>query len=921
MASRDAARAEAQPGTTLVVVHDFKARSADELSLSKGDKIELIERDDDFNDGWFLGRHIHSGTTGLFPEVYTAVAPKASISQSMTALRRTSGSMPNAVQAQEASSVLPRPASASTISTMQQRPISGASTFSKPSSTTTRSSLPSDNKMISLSNATSPVMHETLTVIDEHMNDMHPGALRTANRRDTMGSMYSSHPSRMSYIAGHETEDEEGQLHTEAEVLSWTSAQVAEYLEDHGVERSHCKVFREQEITGEVLLAMDQSSIFLKEFDLGPVGRRLRTWHKIKALQDEAQRNNTGPGASNLIITPHELEANEVVGRNRSTSASAAVTNSRNVAPLRSSNTPTYATTSPAMSRSNSGGSGLLSPQRADTTYRPSAQNIRTMQHWRHSSVDSTATSIDGSFATGHRKQSSIDQRSQLNGKASHSHNVSTDTTPYLHKEPVFASSTTGSPVDLEKGYYSSTEADSRNRKGNVLQKKSTSSAAGSVHSRSGSFLSYARRSNPVNRGASTDSLHDPIVSPISSPNSTTGAFGQKAGTSRTISMPTYSNKAMSTVNESAHPIVTKLEPYRSPTGSSSTNLSAMPASGLSSGATTPDGDYTSPSKDDTSTPSTGAASFDLKSGSRTSAGSGTGFTPQPTPRRAKPKTKKSTSAYTRGLEKKSPAEQMVDCDYSGWMKKKSGSLMTTWKPRLFVLRGRRLSYYYSENDTEEKGLIDISFHNVMPATDEKMTLMHATVTGASSAATSPHDMLTTTAQQELRENPPQPGTNDDNLFIFKLTPPKSGRGVNFTKPTVHYFAVNSRQEGRLWMAALMKAVIARDQDGVVTTTYNQETISLAKARARRERPPALKDEGFADQDEYEQNNFASGLGIDGLKSDHIPPHDGAFSVDRSFMTEDNRSSITGSTVPTAAPSIITDLGDLEKDQLVKILH
>jgi hypothetical protein len=38
----------------------------------------------------------------------------------------------------------------------------------------------------------------------------------------------------------------------------------------------------------------------------------------------------------------------------------------------------------------------------------------------------------------------------------------------------------------------------------------------------------------------------------------------------------------------------------------------------------------------------------------------------------AKKKSKKETSAYTRGLEKKSPQEQMVGADYSGWMKKKS---------------------------------------------------------------------------------------------------------------------------------------------------------------------------------------------------------------------------------------------------------
>lgn len=53
---------------TLVVVDDFSARSSDELSLTKGDRVELIERDDDFGDGWYLGRHLVNGASGLFPE-------------------------------------------------------------------------------------------------------------------------------------------------------------------------------------------------------------------------------------------------------------------------------------------------------------------------------------------------------------------------------------------------------------------------------------------------------------------------------------------------------------------------------------------------------------------------------------------------------------------------------------------------------------------------------------------------------------------------------------------------------------------------------------------------------------------------------------------------------------------------------------
>lgn len=68
MAARNGVKEDAQPGAILLVVHDFVARSADELSLAKGDRIELIERDDDFGDGWFLGRHLGNGNTGLFPE-------------------------------------------------------------------------------------------------------------------------------------------------------------------------------------------------------------------------------------------------------------------------------------------------------------------------------------------------------------------------------------------------------------------------------------------------------------------------------------------------------------------------------------------------------------------------------------------------------------------------------------------------------------------------------------------------------------------------------------------------------------------------------------------------------------------------------------------------------------------------------------
>ena len=47
---------------------EFSARSPDELGLKRGDRIELVERDDDFGDGWFLGKNTETGENGLFPE-------------------------------------------------------------------------------------------------------------------------------------------------------------------------------------------------------------------------------------------------------------------------------------------------------------------------------------------------------------------------------------------------------------------------------------------------------------------------------------------------------------------------------------------------------------------------------------------------------------------------------------------------------------------------------------------------------------------------------------------------------------------------------------------------------------------------------------------------------------------------------------
>ncbi|CAK3948354.1 related to budding BOI2 [Lecanosticta acicola] len=882
MASRSSFINSALPGTILLAVHDFVARSADELSLAKGDRIELIERDDDFGDGWFLGKHLINGSSGLFPEASTACRPP--------------------------------------VSTHAAAPVPAVN-------------VPGGRNFII--NSDSPVMSETLSVIDEHITDMRSPRTSHINgngngngngiahhsKRDTVSSVYSAYSSqpsmtRHSYIAGHETDEEEQQTHTEDEVMAWTPTRVAEYLEDHGVEKSHCQVFVEQEISGEVLLAMDQNSLFIKEFELGSVGRRLKTWHKIKALQDEVRRTVNPERERSASEYSGGMEGEEEPsvdgGRNRSSTIGAPSLprglstgrrQSGETTPVRQSaqsatNRDSFAGMSPLQS--------MTSTTRPENTMRPSAQSIRNMNHsQRHSSIDSTST--DGASRMGHRKQPSIDQKWQPGQVSSrHGHTTSADSQFPLRNSSIIMSA---SPADVDRGYFSEAEPTARSRRSLLTKRKST--LVSPMHSRNSSVLE-----RQPGRIAEAEGYQDP-ASPMATFNhrfSALNAVNDKFGNYRSATDPAVHGKPNRSAQSPVSTVVTKLDRSgkqslgaiaASPTkmeddASVASSEKATPSpsgnfgffssarakvTGLrsSSDAVTKNEKSISPPKvssptrttTGSSTPSTENRSMDIAKSdgySRESTGSGQNLMPPPpSTKRPRAKSKKFTSAYTRGLEKKSPQEQMLDCDYSGWMKKKSGSLVATWKSRLFVLKGRRLSYYYTDGDTEEKGLIDISFHRVLPAQNETLTGVLASVTGAGGSPTSPTQRTTPTiAQQDLRNHPPMDHENDEGLFIFKLVPPKAGlsKGVNFTKPTVHYFAVKSRQEGRLWMAALMKATIDRDDTGVVTTTYNQRTISLAKARARRERPPALKEEGVdgrAELDGGAEESSEQGLGIGGL--------------------------------------------------------
>ncbi|KAK1999329.1 SAM domain-containing protein [Colletotrichum falcatum] len=898
-------------GDILLVIHDFVARSSDELSLTKGDRVELIERDDEFGDGWFLGKHLVNGNSGLFPEVYTRPAPKTAPTSNFSKPLATLPEVANeSKQTNGAGAAPPNDDNAPAAPPTSTPPPESPAPVTLPLSNIKQETAPAIEKTPSTPNHPPSaamgrlntnqdyVLNETLNVIDEHITDLRSTPSNGALRAPTdSGSEYSAQlDHRMSYIHGEETDEEEENMHSRSEVAAWSSDQVAEYLFTVGVEKSHCEVFRDQEITGEVLLGMDQSSLFIKAFELGSVGRRLKTWQKIKSLQDEC--SPLGTATRRTTQTYGSDAGSEDARRSRSRAGTLTSPMPRMMTPVDdkamsfSSKRLSFSQTSRLDTSMVSPVSPIIdSPTRPTHTKRPSAASIRDLHHSRrHSSStdfrltgapgNSTATpnlATSGTFPQtdgAHKKQPSFDRNWTL-GSASTRPLSSTGLHDIMQQSGLHAPD---SALDNDRGYFSGTDVDGRRR--NVLRKRDSTASHGrknsyaeeqrvrsataiSRHSRVGSVDSnrdsvaspaaqkyYNIQSNPHRRTASTSTTQSarpaPPVKDVGAPSVT--KLEAKTRTSPLLDSPAARQGIHADWLSAVVKPSVKVAGLRAISDSVSGDRNKMMASPVDpSGKESP---LPSPARTGSSTPSAGP-SFELDS---PDAAKSPSTATTVASKGSRKKSKKETSAYQRGLLKISPAEAIKDSDYSGWMRKKSSNLMTTWKPRLFVLKGRRLSYYYSENDEEEKGLIDISFHRVLPADNEQLTGLHAKLTGAGTAT--------------ARDADPSADKGDDTMFIFKLVPPRAGlsRAVNFTKPTVHYFAVPSLKLGRLWMGALMKATIDRDDTQPITTTYQQKTISLAKARQMRHRPPALMNLEEAQEDERrraeEAKKNADSLGI-----------------------------------------------------------
>lgn len=748
-------------------------------------------------------------------------------------------------------------------------------------------------------------MNETLSVIDEHITDMntprHSLSTQEGKTVNDSASEYSSHIShRLSYINGHETDEEEGTQPTLEEVRRWNQTETAKHLRALGIDSKHCDIFEEQEITGDVLLDMDQDFIMMKEFDFGVMGKRLKTWHKIKAFQEEVKGFTQAPQsmhptrASVSSYGRHPEERSVSRAGHTGTFLPRIPTVSEKTG---SGYTPRSSGVPGQHPRLASNGSSPITPNASslghDSPRRISAASIRDLNHTRrHSSIDATQRGLSGMNGS-HQKKPSFDRAWTLNtgvqGLPARPGTSLGTTSTEAYRRPQVTESEPNTPDhldDVDRGYFSGTEVDSR-RTRRVLQKR-TSTGGSFSHSRQSSYAEDAYRVKSAgkrqSRIASVDSIRD-----AAKHVSASHAYNGTPPKSRLRSLST---RVSDRSGHNSHdgkagffaslggPFMRRGDSESSPRSSA---LHFQPLKGVGpkmrravglrtiSDVVGKGNDISSPSsprefdpvsaRTGSTTPSTSKSSERHSTdGSGKAAADGAGFMVRP----RTVKSKKETSAYTQGLEKKAPREQMDGCEYSGWMKKRSSNLMTTWKPRLFILRGRRLSYYYSEDDTEERGLIDITAHRVLRADNDPIIALHATVTGATAlpANANPQELTTPSVLASLTHKEGQ------GPFFFKLVPPKMGnsRTVQFTKPTTHYFQVDNVHEGRKWMAALMKATIELDLSQAETTN-KQKTISLKQARVMNQRPPALMHtaSGPAHVIEENENEEDTGFTIEGL--------------------------------------------------------
>ncbi|ODV67638.1 hypothetical protein HYPBUDRAFT_108448 [Hyphopichia burtonii NRRL Y-1933] len=813
-----------------ICIKQFNARLGDELDLKVGDKVEVLADDSEYNDGWYMGKNLITEQVGLYPKSFTQVLANSEPSTGLLRSRsRRVNSEKNLNSKLNTATSKPQESNKSPLSPKINQL---AENFEKLS--TSNSSV---NKRTS-----SGQVHKTMDDIDKALEEMQTDSLSPNQSKSTpINLSHQRNPSAQSL-----TEDL-NPLHAN----DWTPQQVSSYFAIVlGFDLDVAGKFSRHKITGEILFQLDLTH--LKELDIDSFGTRFEVYKEIENLkqissrlkkfnkpvdelseisEDDPSNVNDSKNFNNSSNSPYNNTFNNVsFPHNNSDDDQLSRLALRSQLQLQLLPSVSIDTATPKPLRTNS------SIRRHQRKRSQSMENIPLASGLSTPKQSNELTFMSPRKAPEPPAQSPLNRSFKFGDGNKDSHDSPSSSSNALYMTRTNASNAGLGISNVNNGglsrpassvYETSviSDATSQNKSRNINRdshRRNSSVISSNNHRRHSSLFSFLSGNNDdkdkeVQQSKyQSQNIHhdDDLKSPAKvkrqskfipkQPNDLTG-FGdpddsdaepEYVDIDNTQFSPRKSKSVRGEISNNKR--------------DSSKNLKDEKRSASDSTALTNN-------NNNTAAPNSNAPVAtrlkNLRTASTQNFRNLTGLK------------KLKTSAFQEGIREVSPDDAIKSANFSGWMSKKSGSTLG-WRSRYFTLHGTRLSYFASLKDKKEKGLIDITAHKVIPVNTE------------SEAITSSNDKYVALYA----------ASTGFGRYCFKLVPPAPGfkKGLTFTQPKTHFFAVESYEEMRGWIKALMTATIDIDDSVPVVSSCSTPTVSLLKAQellAKAREETKLKDE------------------------------------------------------------------------------
>lgn len=847
-----------------ICINEYSQRMEDELNMKPGDKIQVITDDDEYNDGWYFGKNLRTKEEGLYPVVFTQVISTERKSTLMRAksLKRLNSSSGNLTLDHNTSSSngfqngRTPSGSNSALATPQEMQTASIAPFSKfhdavnTPEANTKANGRSDNRILEGDSEDHPLGRnvsvrstmsdidkaieelsfeptESLNILDSSINNsgrqsVPEDTIITGTEDLSVGEHTSRPGTALSYRS--QSHDNVNELHEKGKYLNpsdvthWTPEQVSSYFIDSGFDVESASRFKQHKISGAILLELELAH--LKELDINSFGTRFEMYKEIESLKQQVNSKSTiqeengpsglkaAPAISKELMPPAQVDKDSP--RDKKVSRSMVDLPSRQSSksiPARtnggSNNRPVSLMVNDQITKDIQDGTIILpiaedlenenlfaSPRRAPKppSYPSPVQPPKSpMVNMRRNNTPMASSNLTYSPSSLYQKQSPASSKPQNNPQDDSFEGTVVNNLQIPKRENLGATCTTNDDVDNGDDEASTV---SDRPTSSIYESSSMSSShppaestvKEEIENKNLHLRETKHSGNKVKRNSSLLSYFSKGErSPSSNTVRKSNSFTVKKKNSF-ISSPVrqeFTEKATGSTPDANNGKAATISPVKKEKGRS---VSA---------------------KDNTTTQidmSKKILEDDKKKRSVSEA-------MKPKTLRAmttrQPLRKQKTSAFQEGLRNVSVKDALKTADFSGWMSKKGSGTVSTWRTRFFILEGTRLSYFANTTDTKERGLIDVTGYRVVPAReDDKFVSLFAATAGK-------------------------------GRYCFKLLPPQPGsrKGVTFTEPRIHYFAVDSKEEMRGWIANLIKTTIDIDTTVPVISSYSTPTVSLSKAR------------------------------------------------------------------------------------------